>query len=93
MAIPMPGHAVPSSETENVKKDVERLTELIHSHDVIYILMDSRESRWLPTLLCSSLGKVSTSIQCLLLSITNKQYLIDITFNVYLVGNQYCVGI
>jgi ubiquitin-like modifier-activating enzyme ATG7 len=40
---------------------VDRLTELIAAHDVVFLLMDTRESRWLPTLLCQAQGKVSNS--------------------------------
>jgi ubiquitin-like modifier-activating enzyme ATG7 len=45
MTIPMPGHPVTSSEQAEVQKDVDSLTELIKSHDVIFLLTDSRESR------------------------------------------------
>lgn len=45
--IPMPGHrALP-----DVKEDVNKIEELILGHDVTFLLMDTRESRWLPTLL------------------------------------------
>lgn len=46
----MPGHAVGSSE-EAVKEtlsDMNRLDQLVQEHDVIFLLTDSRESRWLP---------------------------------------------
>lgn len=49
--IPMPGHPIPKSNVEQIKKDVKFLEELFDSHDVVYLLMDSRESRWLPTVL------------------------------------------
>ena len=51
MHIPMPGHPVSKTEEESLKSTVARLEELIASHDVVFLLMDSRESRWLPTLL------------------------------------------
>ncbi|SAM85228.1 probable APG7-component of the autophagic system [Ustilago bromivora] len=51
LSIPMPGHPVPPSSEQQVKTDVERLEKLVDEHDVIYLLMDSRESRWLPTML------------------------------------------
>ncbi|CAG8462812.1 27311_t:CDS:10 [Dentiscutata erythropus] len=56
MSIPMPGHPI-TSESQ-VKADVEKLTRLIESHDVIFLLMDSRESRWLPTLLGANMRKL-----------------------------------
>lgn len=58
LSIPMPGHPIPASQVESVKKDVQRLEELIAEHDVVYLLMDSRESRWLPTVIGAKLGKV-----------------------------------
>ncbi|TPX68561.1 hypothetical protein SpCBS45565_g03085 [Spizellomyces sp. 'palustris'] len=56
MSIPMPGHNVESAE--KTKADIETLRGLIDSHDAVFLLMDSRESRWLPTLLGASLGKI-----------------------------------
>ena len=41
-----------------VQADTERLAELIQEHDVVYELMDTRESRWLPTLLAAAAGKL-----------------------------------
>lgn len=49
--IPMPGHTVSESLEQQVRGDVATLEQLIDEHDVIFLLMDSRESRWLPTLL------------------------------------------
>eukprot|EP01117_Protostelium_nocturnum_P006111 TRINITY_DN2202_c0_g1_i3.p1 TRINITY_DN2202_c0_g1~~TRINITY_DN2202_c0_g1_i3.p1 ORF type:complete len:621 (+),score=233.10 TRINITY_DN2202_c0_g1_i3:151-2013(+) len=59
LTIPMPGHPISSGEEENVKKTVETLHELVRSHDVIFILTDSRESRWLPTVLAAAEGKLA----------------------------------
>lgn len=47
MEVPMIGHPVSDNEKENF----EKLEELFEAHDVIFLLMDSRESRWLPTLM------------------------------------------
>jgi ubiquitin-like modifier-activating enzyme ATG7 len=57
--MPMPGHPVSKVEVEKTKGDIDALTELIKAHDVVYLLTDSRESRWLPTLLCAYYQKVS----------------------------------
>ena len=56
LTIPMPGHAFGkgkdgTAETEAVKKDVERLHRLIEENDVVFLLTDTRESRWLPTVM------------------------------------------
>jgi ubiquitin-like modifier-activating enzyme ATG7 len=59
MSIPMPGHPIPPALLEKTKADVARLEELIDRHDAIFLLMDSRESRWLPTVIGASKGKVS----------------------------------
>ena len=45
----MPGHAC-LDETES-RTAFEKLRSLVQSHDVIFLLTDSRESRWLPALL------------------------------------------
>ncbi|XP_071082043.1 ubiquitin-like modifier-activating enzyme ATG7 [Haliotis cracherodii] len=51
LSIPMPGHSVSESSLESVRQDVETLEKLVESHDVLFLLMDTRESRWLPTVL------------------------------------------
>ncbi|KAI4526196.1 E1-like protein-activating [Schizophyllum commune Loenen D] len=58
MSIPMPGHPIPKAEEEKAKKALADLTELVKSHDVIFLLMDSRESRWLPTVLGGLYNKI-----------------------------------
>lgn len=40
-------------------KDVDLLEELVKEHDVLYLMTDSRESRWLPTILANKYNKVS----------------------------------
>ncbi|KAI8534585.1 hypothetical protein RHMOL_Rhmol10G0102100 [Rhododendron molle] len=59
MGIPMPGHPVPSQEEDSVLQDCRRLQVLIDSHDAIFLLTDTRESRWLPTLLCANSNKIA----------------------------------
>lgn len=54
LTIPMPGHPLaPGAETAKAKRDAENLEALVASHDVVFVLTDSRESRWLPTLLAA----------------------------------------
>lgn len=61
LVIPMPGHPVPLSAVESVRKDVETLEKLIEDHDAVFLLMDTRESRWLPTLIGAAKNKASYS--------------------------------
>ncbi|XP_063796829.1 ubiquitin-like modifier-activating enzyme ATG7 isoform X2 [Pseudophryne corroboree] len=60
MSIPMPGHPVNFSEETMTQacKEVEKLEGLIAEHDVVFLLMDTRESRWLPTVIAASQKKL-----------------------------------
>nr|XP_002119661.2 ubiquitin-like modifier-activating enzyme ATG7 [Ciona intestinalis] len=60
LSIPMPGHPVHKSDEliEKVKSEVATLESLIDSHDVVFLLMDTRESRWLPTLIAAAKTKL-----------------------------------
>ncbi|RZC36926.1 ubiquitin-like modifier-activating enzyme ATG7 [Asbolus verrucosus] len=60
--IPMPGHNVSENTTDLVKKTVEELKQLIQNHDMIFLLTDSRESRWLPTLLGIFFNKIIINV-------------------------------
>jgi ubiquitin-like modifier-activating enzyme ATG7 len=56
LTIPMPGHPFGGgkdgeAETAAVKKDAETLHKLIADCDVVFLLTDTRESRWLPTVI------------------------------------------
>lgn len=54
--VPMIGHPVSNEEVE--QRDYERLCELYSNHDAIFLLMDSRETRWLPTVLGNVQNKI-----------------------------------
>lgn len=41
-----------------VQAQAKRLAELIEEHDVVYELLDTREARWLPTVLAAAAGKL-----------------------------------
>eukprot|EP00092_Neocalanus_flemingeri_P029015 GFUD01031500.1.p1 GENE.GFUD01031500.1~~GFUD01031500.1.p1 ORF type:complete len:680 (+),score=251.80 GFUD01031500.1:45-2084(+) len=53
LSIPMPGHPLSPATEAGVKAAYDKLEELISEHQVIFLLMDSRESRWLPTLMAA----------------------------------------
>lgn len=58
MTVPMAAHPFSKSEEPNVRRDYEKLRELFETHDAIFLLMDTRESRWLPTVMGKSMGKI-----------------------------------
>lgn len=58
LSIPMPGHHIGEKILPKIKKDVEHLENLIKEHDCIFLLMDTRESRWLPTVIAASNKKL-----------------------------------
>jgi len=64
MAIPMPGHSVGSdpAQHEKLHKTTQELEDLIKDHDVIFLLLDSREARWLPTVLAIANNKLVITI-------------------------------
>jgi len=54
LSIPMPGHQVSSSNEAEVAAAYSSLCSLIASHSLVFLLLDSREARWLPTVLCAA---------------------------------------
>ncbi|BDA47717.1 Ubiquitin-like modifier-activating enzyme atg7 [Coccomyxa sp. Obi] len=58
LCIPMPGHPLSEAEVMKAEEDVRQLEKLVDEHDVIFLLMDTRESRWLPTLLGAAKNKL-----------------------------------
>jgi ubiquitin-like modifier-activating enzyme ATG7 len=52
----MPGH--PYSSDDRLSRDIQSLSQLIESHDVVFLLTDSRESRWFPTMLAAKMNKM-----------------------------------
>jgi hypothetical protein len=52
------GHPV-SGETERAALETAQLLDkLVSEHDAVFLLMDSREARWLPTVLCAAHNKM-----------------------------------
>jgi ubiquitin-like modifier-activating enzyme ATG7 len=60
----MPGH--PITNEQQTRCDIDMLIKLIDQHDAVFLLTDSRESRWLPTILCSARDKASVVVFFLL---------------------------
>lgn len=56
LSVPMLGH--PVTDEAKSRADFEQLKQLIDEHDAIFLLMDTRESRWLPTLMGKAAGKI-----------------------------------
>lgn len=56
ISVPMLGH--PIMDEPLTRKHFDTLQALIAEHDVIFLLMDTRESRWLPTLMGKAAGKI-----------------------------------
>ena len=52
----MAGHSI--TDEAATKSDYEVLKRLIDEHDAIFLLTDTRESRWLPTLMGKAGGKI-----------------------------------
>lgn len=59
--IPMPGHPSSPSTIDKITADFKVLEDLVKTHDVIFLLTDTRESRWLPTLLGAAYDKLTIS--------------------------------
>lgn len=59
MTIPMPGHRIVKEDVDVTMDSIRRLDALVQASDVVFILTDTRESRWLPTLLATTHNKIT----------------------------------
>ena len=55
ISIPMPGHP---ETREAIEDSVGKIDELVKECDVVYLLTDTRESRWLPTVMAAAHNKI-----------------------------------
>ena len=64
LKIPMPGHSVADNDKahEELFGNIHRLEDLVKEHDAIFLLTDSRESRWLPTVLAGVHNKICLTV-------------------------------
>ncbi|KAJ2865005.1 Autophagy protein 7 [Coemansia aciculifera] len=58
LQVPMPAHGVGASEVAATRAAAAELDALVAAHDAVFLLTDSRESRWLPAMLGALHGKV-----------------------------------
>ncbi|KAF1321934.1 E1-like protein-activating enzyme gsa7p/apg7p, partial [Globisporangium splendens] len=59
LTIPMAGHALSNDQLiDEAKRGLDTLEQLIDEHDAIFLGTDSRESRWLPTVIAASKKKL-----------------------------------
>lgn len=59
LSIPMPGHPLQApADVDAARRDAAQLEALVQSHDVVFLLTDTRESRWLPTVLAAAHDKI-----------------------------------
>lgn len=62
LSIPMPGHVVSENQKEKLRDDWQKLDGLIREHDIIFLLLDSREARWLPSVLAQVHKKITITV-------------------------------
>jgi ubiquitin-like modifier-activating enzyme ATG7 len=61
--VPMPGHFVTTEEDiVRTLKNLDLVEQLVADHDAIFLLMDSREARWLPTVLANKYQKICITV-------------------------------
>ncbi|XP_051912735.1 uncharacterized protein LOC127595074 [Hippocampus zosterae] len=61
--VPMPGHFVTTeADISRTLESLERVERLVEEHDAVFLLMDSREARWLPTVLANKYQKICITV-------------------------------
>ena len=60
--IPMPGHSISAASKDKTRENLLVFENLVKEADAIFILVDSREARWLPTLLAKYHSKTIINV-------------------------------
>ncbi len=60
--IPMPGHTTHSGGSKSSEDEYNEFFRLVNDHSIIFLLTDSRESRWLPTVIGVATGKLVINV-------------------------------
>jgi ubiquitin-like modifier-activating enzyme ATG7 len=60
--IPMPGHFCTDKMIDEEFQNLQKLEELVSSHDIIFNILDTREARYFPTLFSSIYNKLCISV-------------------------------
>ena len=59
----MPGHYVRTEQQkDDMLKSLQKLEDLVAEHDVLFLLLDSRQARWLPTVLANKFNKACITV-------------------------------
>ncbi|EFJ47204.1 ubiquitin activating E1 enzyme-like protein, partial [Volvox carteri f. nagariensis] len=60
LSIPMPGHPpADPAEEQALQQATQQLDDLVSEHDAVFLLTDTRESRWLPALLAAARRRIA----------------------------------
>ena len=59
MAVPMPGHPVSDKQKDEIAENIDKFDRLVAQHDAVFLLTDSREARWLPTMVATRHNKIA----------------------------------
>uniref|UniRef100_A0A6B2KZK5 Ubiquitin-like modifier-activating enzyme ATG7 n=1 Tax=Arcella intermedia TaxID=1963864 RepID=A0A6B2KZK5_9EUKA len=62
MSIPMPGHPIEEKNKKAFFETLDQLDQLISEHDFTFLGLDSREARWLPSLIAASKSKAVINV-------------------------------
>jgi ubiquitin-like modifier-activating enzyme ATG7 len=65
LTVPMPGHPISGDAEMAALNAASELERLVLEHDAVFLLMDSREARWLPSVLCAAHNKMCFTGMCM----------------------------